>query len=87
MPDFRVIRPSPLKSDDPINQDSLYLRLNPYLRPNDIILLANATPVIDGRDFILPPNAQVIASGLWFSIGLMLPASLGAVSGTSKAAW
>jgi pyruvate decarboxylase len=75
---FRAIRPPPLKSDDPINQDSLYLRLNPYLRPNDIILIANATPIIGGRDFILPPNAQVIASGLWFSIGHMLPASLGA---------
>jgi pyruvate decarboxylase len=77
IPDFRAIRP-PLEADDSINQDSLYLRLNPYLRPNDIILLANATPVIGGRDFILPFNAQVIAAGLWFSIGHMLPAALGA---------
>jgi pyruvate decarboxylase len=78
IPDFRAIRPPPLKPDDPINQDSLYLRLNPYLQPNDIILLANATPIIGGRDFILPSNAEVIASGLWFSIGHMLPAALGA---------
>lgn len=76
-PDFRALTAPPAKLTDPIDQDSLYLHLNPYLCPNDIIILANATPIIGGRDFILPSGAQVIASGMWFSIGHMLPAALG----------
>jgi pyruvate decarboxylase len=78
IPDFRALRPPSVNPSERIDQDSLYLRLNPYLRPNDTILLANSTPIIGGRDFILPPGAQVIASGVAFSVGHMLPASLGA---------
>jgi len=75
---FRAIAAPPRAGDDPIDQDTLYLRLNEYLRPDDVILLANATPIIGGRDFVLPQRAQLIASGMWFSIGQMLPAAQGA---------
>ncbi|KIW13710.1 hypothetical protein PV08_08901 [Exophiala spinifera] len=64
--------------DGPIDQTNFYHRLNPYLRPNDTVLLANATPKLCGRDLVLPAGAQIIASGQWFSIGHMLPAALGA---------
>ncbi|KAL6251853.1 hypothetical protein RBB50_002063 [Rhinocladiella similis] len=64
--------------DGPIDQTNFYLRLNPYLRPDDIVLLGNATPILGGRDLVLPPGSQIIASGQWFSIGHMLPAALGA---------
>ena len=78
--DFRKISPPPVKNlDEPVDQTSFYLRLNSYLRPHDIILLGNATPILGGRDFVLPDSScRVIASGLWFSIGHMLPAALGA---------
>ncbi|KAK5948123.1 hypothetical protein OHC33_010871 [Knufia fluminis] len=77
---FRKVMPQLITSlDDPIDQTSFYLRLNSYLRPHDTILLANATPILGGRDFVLPDKScRVIASGLWFSIGHMLPAALGA---------
>lgn len=78
--DFRKVSPQPIKNlDEPLDQSSFYLRLNSYFRPHDIILLGNATPILGGRDFVLPdPSCRVIASGLWFSIGHMLPAALGA---------
>jgi len=77
---FRTILPPKISGNNaPIDQTSLYLRLNKYLRPHDIILLGNATPILGGRDFVLPdPSCRVIASGMWFSIGHMLPAALGA---------
>jgi pyruvate decarboxylase len=76
---FRTIEPRTITNlDDPIDQTSFYLRLNSYLRPNDTVLLANATPILGGRDLILPPGATTIASGQWFSIGHMLPAAQGA---------
>jgi pyruvate decarboxylase len=61
-----------------ITQDGLYDRLNTYLRPHDILLLANGTPLLGARDLLLPPHTTVIASGLWFSMGHMLPAAQGA---------
>jgi pyruvate decarboxylase len=61
----------------PISQDYLWPRLSSYFRPNDTILLANGTPLIGGAMFRLPSPVRVIASGLWFSIGQMLPAAQG----------
>jgi pyruvate decarboxylase len=77
--DFRQ-RPAQPKPDPnaPITQDGLYDRLNTYLRPHDIVLLANGTPLLGVRDLLLPPNTTVIASGLWYAIGSMLPAAQGA---------
>lgn len=60
-----------------IIQDEFYIHLNKHLQPNDTVLLGNATPIIGGRDLVLPPSSQLIASGMWFSIGQMLPAALG----------
>uniref|UniRef100_A0A0D2Y6Q3 Pyruvate decarboxylase n=1 Tax=Fusarium oxysporum (strain Fo5176) TaxID=660025 RepID=A0A0D2Y6Q3_FUSOF len=60
-----------------IIQDEFYIHLNKHLQPNDTVLLGNATPIIGGRDLVLPPSSQLIASGMWFSIGHMLPAALG----------
>ncbi|KAF9870997.1 thiamine pyrophosphate enzyme [Colletotrichum karsti] len=64
-------------ADERINQTGLYDRLNQYLRPHDTVILGNATPIIGGRDMVLPRGARVVASGMWFSIGHMLPAALG----------
>ncbi|KAF4448424.1 hypothetical protein F53441_8147 [Fusarium austroafricanum] len=74
---FRHQPPRELAPEASINQDDFYLHLNQYLQKNDTILLGNATPIIGGRDFVLPPSSQLIASGMWFSIGHMLPAALG----------
>ena len=78
--DFRKILPQPITNlEEPLDQTNFYLRLNSYLRPHDTILLGNATPILGGRDFVLPDSScRVIASGIWFSIGHMLPAALGA---------
>ena len=76
--DFRSVVPKELDPLAPIEQTNFYLKLNSFFRPDDLILLANATPIIGGRDFILPPHAKVVASGMWFSVGHMLPAALGA---------
>ncbi|RGP64328.1 hypothetical protein FLONG3_9601 [Fusarium longipes] len=70
-----------VKAEASINQDRFYTHLNDYLKPDDTILLGNATPIIGGRDFVLPPASQLIASGMWFSIGHMLPAALGVSQG------
>ena len=79
---FRTIQPPAyakpkMSLDDPIDQASFYLRLSSYLRPYDQIILANATPILGGRDMVLPEGAQIIQSGQWFSIGQMLPLSMG----------
>ena len=61
----------------PIDQDTFYLRLSSYLRPKDVIVCANATPLPGGRDFVLPPKTTLINSPIWLSIGHLLPAAQG----------
>jgi pyruvate decarboxylase len=75
--DFRSQPSQSLVPEELINQDEFYIHLGKSLQQNDTVLLANATPIIGGRDFILPPSSHLIASGMWFSIGHMLPAALG----------
>ncbi|KAG5655525.1 hypothetical protein KAF25_003862 [Fusarium avenaceum] len=75
--DFRLQPSHNLGPEKLINQDEFYIHLGKHLQQNDTVLLANATPIIGGRDLILPPFSQLIASGMWFSIGHMLPAALG----------
>ncbi|KAH0842762.1 Pyruvate decarboxylase [Fonsecaea pedrosoi] len=80
--DFRTIQPpayagAGVDLDAPIDQTSFYLRLSAYLRPHDTVVLGNATPILGGRDLVLPRGAQTIASGQWFSIGHMLPLTMG----------
>lgn len=82
--DYRLNKPQPRPSDGLIDQTNFYLALNPYLRPSDTLILANATPILGGRDMTLPPSSQVIVSGMWFSIGHMLPAALGAAQASSN---
>ncbi|KAM0351266.1 hypothetical protein ACHAP4_009405 [Fusarium culmorum] len=74
---FRHLPSQTLEPASPINQDEFYIHLNKHLKENDTILLGNATPIIGGRDFVLPLSSQLIASGMWFSIGHMLPAAMG----------
>ncbi|KAF2474254.1 thiamine diphosphate-binding protein [Lindgomyces ingoldianus] len=61
----------------PMNQDTFYLRLSSFFRPRDIIACANDTPLMGSRDFVLPPKTRLINSGIWLSIGHMLPATQG----------
>ncbi|KAK5059931.1 hypothetical protein LTR84_009814 [Exophiala bonariae] len=75
---FRDFRPTIKDANDHIDQENFYLYLNEHLRQHDIVLLANATPILGGRDLILPESSRTIASGQWFSIGHMLPAAQGA---------
>ena len=77
---FRAIKAPLVGRDEKIDQGTLYLRLNDsgFLQPEDVIILANATPILGGRDLILPPKSRTIVSGMWFSIGHMLPAAQGA---------
>ncbi|KAJ9613131.1 hypothetical protein H2200_003072 [Cladophialophora chaetospira] len=80
---FRTVQPpayakaSGVNLDDPIDQRSFYLRLSSYLRPNDTVVLGNATPKLGGCDLVLPPGAQMVASGQWFSMGHMFPLTMG----------
>ena len=76
--DYRLLGQPQSSPSDNVNQADFYHVLSPHLRENDTILLANATPIIGGRDLVLPPSSQLIASGMAFSIGHMLPAALGA---------
>lgn len=62
----------------PITQDAFWTHISSFLRPYDTVLLANGTPLIGFRDTVLPPQTKVISSGLWLSIGHMLPAAQGA---------
>ena len=76
---FRTILPpstSPTP-DGPLTQSHFYTHLTPHLQPHDTIILGNATPILGGRDIVLPPGAQIISSGQWFSIGHMFPLSIG----------
>jgi pyruvate decarboxylase len=75
---YRLNRAHARSIDNSVDQTNFYLALNPHLRPNDTLILANATPILGGRDLTFPPSTQVIVSGMWFSIGHMLPAALGA---------
>lgn len=85
LPDFRNTKPSTVNPTHLINQTEFYKRLIPHLTAHDTILLGNATPVIGGQDLILPEPAQLIASGMWFSIGHMLPAALGVAQAKAQA--
>jgi pyruvate decarboxylase len=62
----------------PIDQDTFYLRMSSFFRPHDIIVCANGTPLVGGRDFVFPPNIKLINSAIWLSVGHMLPATQGA---------
>lgn len=67
----------PVDPSAPIDQDTFYLRISSFFRPNDIIVCANGTPLVGGRDFVLPPNTKLINSAIWLSVGHMLPATQG----------
>ncbi len=81
--DFRTIQPAAyakpngVNLSDPIDQTSFYLRLSSYLKPRDVVVLGNATPILGGRDLVLPQGAKIVASGQWFSIGSMFPMTMG----------
>lgn len=64
--------------DSAITQDYLWPRMSSFFQSGDTILLANGTPLIGSKLFDLPPKVRVIASGLWYSVGSMLPAAQGA---------
>jgi pyruvate decarboxylase len=67
-----------------LSQNNLYPILSSHFRPHDTILLANGTPLIGAATLSLPPDTRVIASGLWFSVGQMLPAALGVAFATQR---
>lgn len=62
-----------------ISQDAFWARMSHFLHPDDTVLYANGTPLIGSRDMPLPAggSTQVVASGIWCSIGQMLPAAQG----------
>ena len=60
-----------------ITQDDFWPKMSSFVRPDDSVLLANGTPLIGGRYIRLSSGCQVIASGIWCSIGQMLPAAQG----------
>lgn len=61
-----------------IDQDTFWQRISPFFRPGDIICTETGTPAMGGRDFVLPPYTTLLNSGIWLSIGFMLPAAQGA---------
>lgn len=67
----------PIDPMAPIDQDTFYLRISSFFRPKDIIVCANGTPLVGGRDFVLPPDTKLINSAIWLSVGHMLPATQG----------
>jgi pyruvate decarboxylase len=72
-----AVSPTPPHTNSPITQDALWHRFSSWLKPHDTLLLANGTPLIGGRELSLPSPCQVIASGIWCSIGSMLPCAQG----------
>ncbi|KAH7122641.1 thiamine diphosphate-binding protein [Dendryphion nanum] len=68
----------PPASCAPIDQDSFYVRISSFFRPHDIVICANGTPLVGGRDFVFPPKVKLINSSIWLSVGHMLPATQGA---------
>lgn len=81
---FRLAQPAQVSPEGEVDQTNFYLKLGPHLQPDDTVILGNATPIIGGRDLVLPPSSNIIASGMWFSIGHMLPAALGAAQAKAK---
>ncbi|KPI37987.1 Pyruvate decarboxylase [Cyphellophora attinorum] len=61
-----------------LTQDYVYPRISAWLQSHDTVILANGTPLIGAALLSLPPKTRVFASGLWFSVGQMLPAAQGA---------
>jgi pyruvate decarboxylase len=68
----------PTGQDEILEQDTFWLRMSKFFRSGDIILTETGTPSVGGRDFVLPPNATLINSSIWLSIGYMLGACAGA---------
>ncbi|OCK79671.1 putative pyruvate decarboxylase [Lepidopterella palustris CBS 459.81] len=60
-----------------IDQDTFYLRISSFFRAGDIVICANGTPLVGGRDFVLPVGARLINSSIFLSVGHMLPAAQG----------
>ncbi|KAL2827377.1 thiamine diphosphate-binding protein [Aspergillus cavernicola] len=61
----------------PIDQATFWTRMSKFLRPSDIILTETGTSSSGGQDLILPPQATMINSALWLSIGYTLGATVG----------
>jgi pyruvate decarboxylase len=77
LPDARKRLQPAVEKQEPLRQDIFWQRMSQFFLPGDIILTETGTASVGGRDFILPRNATMINSGVWLSIGYMLPASQG----------
>ena len=78
-PPRRYLENHEIKSSGKISQDGFWARISSFLEPNDTVLYANGTPLVGSRDMFLPRggSTQIISSGIWNSIGQMLPAAQG----------
>lgn len=76
---------SSLHKHRPISQDVFWSTMSSFIERNDTVLLANGTLLVGGRDLQLPTDVQVVASGIWCSIGQMPPAAQGIALGKRDA--
>ncbi|GIC84222.1 alpha-keto acid decarboxylase family protein [Aspergillus udagawae] len=60
-----------------ITQLRFWSHISMHFRSTDIIMVDAGTPWSGSEDFILPPGAILIKSGIWMSTGHMLGASTG----------
>ncbi|MGW1076290.1 alpha-keto acid decarboxylase family protein [Streptomyces sp. NPDC002537] len=65
-------------SDGPLTQNSLWSRIESFLRPDEMLVAEQGTSFFGAQEITLPPGGQVIGQPVWGSIGYTLPATLGA---------
>jgi TPP-dependent 2-oxoacid decarboxylase len=65
-------------TDEPLTQTAFWAAISRFLRPDDLILADQGTPLYGLLDVPLPSGAGLIVQQLWASIGYALPATLGA---------
>ncbi|MFC5722391.1 alpha-keto acid decarboxylase family protein [Streptomyces gamaensis] len=64
--------------EGPLTQNSLWSRIESFLRPGEVLLAEQGTSFFAAQDITLPEDGTLIAQPLWGSIGYTLPATLGA---------
>ena len=68
----------PTGKDDIIDQATFWRQISTFFRSGDVVMVETGTPSVGCRDMVLPAHTSLITSGIWLSIGYMLPASQGA---------
>lgn len=72
-----TVVPSVLDSEPVTQVGGFWQKINPMLRPGDLVLGETGTSAFGVKEFTLPPETRIFTPVTWLSIGYMLPAALG----------